>query len=204
MIRRAFLLLFFFAASAAHASWWPLLGNNYISLQTGETTSTSVRAQWSGLTDYGFVPWKFTSSDPSVAVVEGGLDRLGEAGTLKITAVGPGTAQVFLTTGGGPYGTIVVTRDDTPLQIAATPAAAGKPVKLTAVNPPPMSTSWWYLGRTGDQSRPLGVGHEVTFTPSAAGVTYVWVWSVTPNAATSVELALDVEPSTTRRRAVRR
>ena len=101
MIKRALLLFSLLAATtAAHASWWPVLGNNYVSLQTGEVANTTVRAQWSGLVDYGFVPWTFVSSNESVAIVEGGLDRLGTTGNVKITAVAPGTAQVFLKGGG--------------------------------------------------------------------------------------------------------
>ena len=203
MIRRTLMLTFLVVtATAAHASWWPVLSNDYVSLETGQETTVTVRAQWSGLVDYGFVPWHFRSSDERVAIVEGSLERPGTTGTLKITAVGPGTAKIYTNTGGGPYGTILVKQDDTPLQIAATPAIVNRPVTLTAINPPYLSTSWWYLGKIGDQSQPLGIGTEVTFTPSTTGITYVWIWSVTPLAASSAELAIDVRAAA-RTRAVR-
>jgi hypothetical protein len=192
MIRRTLLLAILLTATAAHASWWPSFSNNYVSLETRQFTNVSVRAQWSGLTDYGFVPWKFRSSDDTVAIVEGGLDRLGESGNVKITAVGPGTAQIFLVGGGGPYATIVVTEDRTPMSIAATSATVGKSVTLTAINPPPMATVFWYVGHLSDFSREIGTGTEVTFTPATAGVTHVWAYAVSPTGITMMELPIDV------------
>ena len=96
-----------------------------------------------------------------------------------------------------------MTRDDTPMQLVAPRAVAGKPLTVVAINPPAMSASWWYLGRIGDQSKPLGIGKEMTITPTAPGTMYVWVWAVSPIASTSVELAIEVEPAPTRRRSAR-
>lgn len=202
MIRRTLLLALSLSATVAQASWWPVLSDNYVTLQTGETKTLTVRAQWSGLVDYGFVPWRFESDNRSVAIVEGGLEQLGEAGQVKITAVGPGVTSIFLKSGGGPYCRIIVTRDDTPLQIAATAAVAGRPVRLTAVNLPPYATAQWFLGRTGDRTTPLGSGNEIEFTPEAPGKVAVWVWAESLTAASSSELEIEIAPPS-RQRAVR-
>lgn len=202
MIHRTLLFAMLLVASSAQASWWPVLSNDYITLETGQQTTVTVRAQWSGLVDYGWSPWHFRSTNETVAFVEGSLEQLGTTGTVTIIAKKPGTAKIYTTSGGGPYATIVVTEDKTPMSIAATPATAGRPVTLTAFNPPPMSTSWWYFGHLSDFSKPIGLGNEVTFTPNAAGVIHVWVYAVAPNGVTMMELAVEVKPAA-RSRAVR-
>ncbi|MFP5247502.1 MAG: hypothetical protein ACLGH0_12480, partial [Thermoanaerobaculia bacterium] len=104
MMRRILLTAVLLAtASAAQASWWPAFSANYVQLVEGQTTTIEVRAMWSGLVDYGWTPFQFTSDEPQVARVTGGLEKPTDVGDVKIEALRIGTAWVRLRTQTGDW-----------------------------------------------------------------------------------------------------
>jgi hypothetical protein len=203
MTRRTLLLLAVLSiATAAQASWWPKLDTDYIPMTVGQTETVGVQAMWSGLVDYGFSPWHFTSDNPHIAFVEGGKEALNKPGSIKITAISPGTAHVRLRDA-GPYATIVVAGNYPPPQIALSSRVVtpGQPVTLTAIFPYP-AFFIWYEGSIGDHSNAFSGADVVTYTPPKAPGTYhVWLLVMTPTTTSMAETTIEVvEP---RRRAAR-
>jgi hypothetical protein len=200
-------------ATAAEATWIPRLSENYVTVHEGATVTVSVRAQWSGLTDYGFAPWTFFSDNESVAVVTGRLDAPGKNAPVEIRGVGVGVANIKARYDNGEVthwavGTVVVLRDPVAAQVhvAVSPLTirAGQPVTFTAIFPHGDATFLWYWGELGEIRSPLGTGREVSITPPQNGRYKFWVAAVTPNSLAMRAFTVDV-PSTSapRRRAVR-
>lgn len=203
MTRRVLLLVTMLSiAAAAQASYYPRLDTDNIPMTVGETQTVGVQAVWSGLVDYGFSPWRFTSDDPHVAFVEGGKEELGKPGAIRITALAPGIAHVRMGDA-GPYATIVVAGNYPPPQIALSSRVVtpGQPVTLTAIFPYP-AFFIWYEGSLGDQSNAFSGANATTYTPPQAPGTYhVWLLVMTSTWTGMSEVAIEVvEP---RRRAAR-
>lgn len=200
--RLLFLLIVLSIAAAAQASWYPRLESDNIVMTVGQQKTVGVQAVWTGLVDYGFSPWRFTSDDPNVAIVEGGKEQLGEPGAIKITAIAPGIAQVRMGSA-GPFASITVAGNYPPPQIALSSriVAPGQPVTLTAIFPFP-AFYIWYDGALGDRTSALGAANTLTYVaPAKPGTYHVWLTVMTPTTTSMAEATIEVvEP---RRRATR-
>jgi len=211
MIRRGLLLAILVSALNASATWSPRFETNDVGILEGDTMVITVRARWSGLTDYGFSPWTFRSSDETVAGVTGGLEKAGETGYVTIKAKRLGSADIYEGAAGssypgGPY--VHITVLPRPLEIhIATPAtttpAFGQHLTLTAVCQDSLASIVWYAGHIGDTSHPLvSYGRELTITSDQPGEHFYWVLARTSDATAMDEVFISVqEPA--RRRAAR-
>jgi hypothetical protein len=199
--RLLLLVTMFSMAAAAQASYYPRLDTDNIVMVVGQQETVGVQAIWSGFSNWDmFTPWRFTSDDPNVAIVEGGKEQLGEPGAIKITAVAPGIAQVRLGTA-GPYATITVAGSYPPPQIALSSRVVtpGQPVTLAAIFPFP-AFYIWYDGALGDRTSALGAANTLTYVaPTKPGTYHVWLTVMTPTSTGMAEATIEVvEP---RRRA---
>lgn len=210
MLRAFSLTLVLLFASVAEATWYPGFNTNWVTLQVGQSETLTVRALWSGLTDYGFSPWTFASDAPNVALVEGRLETTREIANVKITALAEGHARIRLLTPAGlefgPFVEIVV-RAEAPaprIQVSSPVTTPGHPVVLTALYPGP-ATFQWFAGPIGDKSQPITdfseASRDLIYTPSHTGLHRLWVSVWTPFHLGSAEAVIEVVPA--RRRTVR-
>lgn len=209
MRKASFLLALFFAMPLA-GSWWPSWSPTEIRLLAGQTADITVQAQWSGLTGYNDpIDWSFRSDNGNVAVAAFHLiDH--ERHTVRVAAVGPGTAFIRTESQGGmsaQYWVVIhVGCDAEPPVHAATPvvqARLGQVITLKAFSEFGYRAQFaWFLGREGDRSRPLAAGGpELDLRMGESGSQYVWVSATTPCSTSSAEFRVDV--SLPRRRAAR-
>lgn len=200
-------------ATAAEATWIPRASEPYVSVAEGATVTVTVRAQWSGVTDYGFAPWTFFSDNESVAVASGRLDVAGGSAPVIIRGVGAGVATIRARYDSGEVahwlvGTVVVVRDPVvaPVYVTVSPLIirAGQPLTFAAIHPNDDAAFHWYWGEIGDASIPLRTGREITFTPMHNGRYTFWVAAVSPGGLAFRAFVVDVPSEReTRRRAVR-
>lgn len=200
-------------ASPAWAFWRPHFVPDLVKVEVGKTETVMVHADWpSGISLYSY-HWKFVSEDPSIAVVEGEREflwpeKISRGGEMRITGVRPG--QILGYVDGIPpeqsamYIWVVCGAED-PIQAAAPEqiAATREPIALRALTPIANRTTFtWYLGRTGDTSRPISAsGPEIAFVTNDIGTHYAWVLATTPCSSSSAEFRIDAHAP--RRRAVR-
>jgi hypothetical protein len=210
MIRRVLILAGFFFSCPAFATWNPSFSSTLERMTVGETRTISLQAVWSGLTYNQFSPWVCVSDDKNVAIVQGGLKRLGTIGEVKITAVRPGTAYVQIVQPlghrWGPFVKIIVQPQPVRVTIAssAMTSIAGRPLTLVAIGEPAPLTFTWYRGHLGDTAQPLPAsGEELTVTPTIPGRYDFWVLATAPHGVSSAEFTIDVVPPP-RRQAVGR
>ncbi len=198
MKRLTLALLLAAAAFPAAATWFPTITPNEIHLVEGETIAVDVRAQWSGLTDYGFSPWTFISDREGVAVVTGRLGNTRETALLNVRGVAPGEAGIRVSTArdAGPFASITV-HPRVHIAVSTPRPRIGEPVTLTAVCPSPDASFTWYRGETR-----TGEGRELAFVPERSGSVQFRVEMrtrfVISNAAVTIEV-----PEPERRRSVR-
>jgi hypothetical protein len=206
MIRRALILASLFLSCSAFATWNPSFSSTNERMTVGETRTIFLRAVWSGLTYFQFNPWVCVSDSEDVAVVKGGLNRLGTVGEVTITAVGPGTAYVNLR--GHRWGFVKIVVLPQPVRVTIAPSAmtsiVGRPLTLVAIGEPAPLTFTWYRGHLGDTARPLPASaEELTFTPTTPGRYSFWVSAAAAHGVSSAEISIDILPSP-RRQAVGR
>lgn len=202
MIRRALILASLFLSCSAFATWNPSFSTDKVYMTVGETQTITLRAVWSGLTYYNFSPWACRSGHNSVAIVKGGLDRVDRVGEVKITAVSPGTASIYITQPGSPgrWGPFVkVTVRPQPVRVTIASSAmtsiVGRPLTLMAIGEPAPLAFTWYRGQLGDTAQPLPAsGEELTFTPTTPGQYSFWVQAAASHGVSSAEIIIDILP----------
>lgn len=197
----SFALASLLLAAPLSASWWPTWNPSDVRLTVGETATVQVKANWSGLVDYGNgIHWTFRSDDDHVATAYVHMETSTQR-DVQIVAVGPGTAAIRQDTGFGfesvSWVRITVVCGAEAPAIAATPllqGRVGEPLTLALVSSIANRTNFtWYLGETGDVSHPLdAAGPQIAFTPATYGTIHVWASAVTPCSASTVQFTIEV------------
>lgn len=188
-MRRLALLAFLFTAFSAQATWYPQFSRTSLVLRPGEQQTLEVVRRWSGITDYGFGGWTFSSDNATVAVAAGGVAINAMTGTIHITAREPGIARIGIRdSNGGLYWTwvtVAVVAD--PVQEALYVAGprtvrVGERVTYTTFGPDVSAgaTVQWYWGALGDTRFPNQAGPELELAPASEGASDYWVMVVTP------------------------
>ena len=205
-MRRLLLLALLFSAVTVEASWLPEFSQKRVVLHAGESATLTVRKRWTGLVDYGFEGWQFGSDNSRVARVSGGVPKEGGPGEVRIEAVKPGTARIYLVGGGGPFVTITVTEALPALEVhvgGPLTIHVGRSATYTAISSDTNATFQWYRGEVGDTRDPYATGPEMQFTPELRGESKFWVKVTTPRGLATAAFTVTAIAPDERRRSVR-
>jgi hypothetical protein len=208
MLRITLALLAFACALPLHAGGYILhFMEPSVTVAVGETTTIRAIAAFSGMTPAPAAvwDWTFSSSDPSIVLVDGRLKSPDSVAPVTITGMRPGIAGITISGTGVALVIEVICGEEKPIRpvVATQTTTISSRVRLAlASDVVSRAAIIWFAGRTGDTSRPLASGGAtLDYTPSAVGTEYVWADARTACSHSKAEFRIDV--TAPRRRASR-